>query len=157
KGSLTPDRVYVVSGHIDSRRIVLTNAEPPQAAADDDASGVAVIMELARIFSRHQPESTIVFTAVDGEEEGLFGSRNQAKLYKTAGANIEGMFSNDIVGASRAQDGTVDAHRVRLFTEGVPTTLTPTVIPPTTPPLTGRLLTTDQATALNRLQLIGGE
>ncbi|MGZ6140713.1 MAG: M28 family metallopeptidase [Myxococcaceae bacterium] len=157
KGSLTPDRIYVVSGHIDSRRTVLTNPDPPQAAADDDASGVAVIMELARVFSRHQPESTLVFTAVAGEEEGLFGSDNQAKLYKAAGANIQGMFSNDIVGASRAQNGASEAHRVRLFTEGVPTTLRPSAIPPTTPPLTGALLTSDQSRALQLLQLVGGE
>ena len=147
KGSLTPERIYVISGHIDSRRTALTNPAPPQAAADDDASGVAVIMELARVFSRHQPESTIVFTAVAGEEEGLFGSRNQAKLYKAAGANIEGMFSNDIVGASKAQNGASDAHRVRLFTEGVPTILAPT----------GGVLTPSQSLALQLLQLTGGE
>ncbi len=157
RGSLTPDRIYVVSGHLDSRRTVLTNPDPPQAAADDDASGVAVIMELARVFARHSPESTIVFTAVDGEEEGLFGSANQAKLYKAAGANIEGMFSNDIVGASRAENGARDAHRVRLFSEGVPTTLQPSAIPATTPPLTGALLTPAQSLAFRLLELTGGE
>jgi Zn-dependent M28 family amino/carboxypeptidase len=157
KGSLTPDRIYVVSGHIDSRRTVLTNPDPPQAAADDDASGVAVIMELARVFSRHQPESTIVFTAVAGEEEGLFGSDNQAKLYKAANADIQGMFSNDIIGASKAENGVSDPHRVRLFTEGVPTTLTPSTIPTTVPPLTGSLLTTAQTLAFRNLRLIGGE
>jgi Peptidase family M28/Fibronectin type III domain len=157
RGTTTPDRIYVVSGHIDSRRTILTNPEPPQPAADDDASGVAVIMELARVFARHQTESTIVFTAVAGEEEGLFGSNNQARLYKAANADIQGMFSNDIVGASKAENGVSDAHRVRLFTEGVPTTLTPSAIPPTTPPLTGSLLTPSQALALRLLQLVGGE
>lgn len=121
QGSLTPNRIYVVSGHLDSRCTILTNHTSDCPGADDDASGTAVSMELARVLSTHAPESTIVLTVVDGEEEGLFGSANQAKLFKAAGADIQGMFSDDIVGASRAQDGTSDAHRIRLFSEGVPT------------------------------------
>jgi hypothetical protein len=78
-------------------------------------------VELARVLARHAPESTIVLTAVDGEEQGLFGSSNQAKLFKAANADIQGMFSDDIVGASRAENGARDAHRVRMFSEGVPT------------------------------------
>jgi hypothetical protein len=157
RGSLTPDRIYVVSGHLDSRVTVVTNPDIDEPGADDDASGVAVIMELARVMSTHAPESTIVFTAVDGEEQGLFGSGNQARLYKAAGADIQGMFSNDIVGASAAENGVRDPHRLRLFTEGVPTTLRPSAIPPTTPPLTGALLTSAQSLALQLLQLTAGE
>ena len=156
-GSLTPERIYLISGHIDTRRTILTNPDALQPGADDDASGVAVIMEVARVLASHSPESTIVLTAVDGEEEGLFGSDFQAKQYKAAGANIEGMFSNDIVGASRSEHGVSDAHRLRLFSEGVPTTLRPSAIPPTTPPLTGALLTPAQSLALQLLQLTGGE
>ena len=121
RGSLTPNRIYVISGHIDSRRSIVTDSVGDAPGADDDASGVAVIMEAARVMATHAPESTIVFTAVDGEEQGLFGSDNQAKLFKAAGADIEGMFSNDIVGASAAENGVKDPHRLRLFTEGVPT------------------------------------
>jgi hypothetical protein len=121
KGSVTPNRVYVISGHLDSRRTIVTDAVGDAPGADDDASGVAVIMEAARVMASHAPESTIVFTAVDGEEQGLFGSDNQAKLFKAAGADIEGMFSNDIVGASAAENGVKDPHRLRLFSEGVPT------------------------------------
>lgn len=121
KGSLTPNRIYVISGHLDSRRTIVTDAVGDAPGGDDDASGVAVIMEAARVMSTHAPESTIVFTAVDGEEQGLFGSDNQAKLFKAAGADIEGMFSNDIVGASAAENGVRDPHRLRLFSEGVPT------------------------------------
>jgi Peptidase family M28/Fibronectin type III domain len=157
KGSLTPDRIYVVSGHLDSRVTIVTNPDIDEPGADDDASGVAVVMELARIMAKHSPESTIVFTAVDGEEQGLFGSANQAALYKAAGANIEGMFSNDIIGSSTAQNGVRDPHRVRVFTEGVPTTLLPSAIPPTQPPLTGALLTSAQSLALQLLTLTGGE
>jgi len=121
RGSLTPDRIYVISGHLDSRRTIVTDSVGDAPGADDDASGVAVIMEAARVMATHAPESTIVFTAVDGEEQGLFGSDNQAKLFKAAGADIQGMFSNDIVGASAAENGVKDPHRLRLFSEGVPT------------------------------------
>jgi hypothetical protein len=121
KGSVTPERIYVISGHLDSRRTIVTDSVGDAPGADDDASGVAVIMEAARVMATHAPESTLVFTAVSGEEQGLFGSRNQAKLYKAASADIQAMFSNDIVGASAAEDGTKESHRLRLFTEGVPT------------------------------------
>ena len=157
KGSLTPERVYVVSGHLDSRVTALTNADADEPGADDDASGVAVTLELARVFATHAPESTLVFTAVDGEEQGLFGSGHQAAVYRAAGADIQGMFSNDIVGSSTAENGVRDPHRLRLFTEGVPTTLRPSALPATTPPLTGALLTPAQSLALQLLQLTAGE
>jgi hypothetical protein len=124
RGSTNPERIYVVSGHIDSRVTDVLNGQADAPGADDDASGVAVIMELARILSKRQPEATLVFTAVAGEEQGLFGSAFQATAYKSAGADIEGMLSNDIVGASTAEDGTRDPHTLRLFTEGVPTSET---------------------------------
>jgi hypothetical protein len=157
RGSLTPERIYVVSGHLDSRASIVTDAVSDAPGADDDASGVAVVMELARVMARRRPESTIVFTAVSGEEQGLFGSGNQARLYRAANADVQGMFSNDIVGASAAENGVRDPHRVRLFTEGVPTTLRPSAIPVTVPPLAGALLTAAQSLALQLLIFTGGE
>jgi hypothetical protein len=157
RGSLTPERIYVVSGHLDTRATIVTDAVSDAPGADDDGSGVAVIMELARVMSKRAPESTIVFTAVSGEEQGLFGSGNQARLYRAANADVQGMFSNDIVGASAAENGVRDPHRLRLFTEGVPTTLRPSAIPPVTPPLVGALLTSAQALALNLMVLTAGE
>jgi Zn-dependent M28 family amino/carboxypeptidase len=137
RGSVTPNKIYVISGHLDSRRTIVTDNVGDAPGADDDASGVAVIMEAARVTAKHAPESTLVFTAVDGEEQGLFGSTNQANLFKAAGADVEAMFSNDIVGASAAENGVRDSHRLRLFTEGVPTL--------------------DTAAAANLRVLIGGE
>src|SRR5262245_26395168 len=137
RGTQTPERVYLVSGHIDSRATDVLDFTSDAPGADDDASGVAVIMELARVFARHPSESTIVFTAVAGEEQGLYGSQFQASVFKAANTDIQGMFSNDIVGASKAENGVSDAHRVRLFTEGVPTAVTPAL--------------------LQLLQLVGGE
>lgn len=125
RGSVTPERVYVVSGHYDSRVTDLMNATSDAPGADDDASGVAVAMELARVMAGRRPASTIVFAAVAGEEQGLYGATYMAQQYKAAGADVQGMFTNDIVGSSTADDGTRDPYTIRLFAEGVPTSETP--------------------------------
>lgn len=124
-GTETPERVYVVSGHYDSRVTDVMNATADAPGADDDASGVAVSMELARIMATRTPKATIVFAAVAGEEQGLYGARHMAARYKAAGVDVQAMFTNDIVGASKADDGTRDPRTVRLFAEGVPTAETP--------------------------------
>jgi hypothetical protein len=122
RGSVTPDRLYVVTGHYDSRVTDVMDATSDAPGADDDASGVAVVLELARVLSRRAPEATIVFAAVAGEEQGLYGSDHLAQSYQDAGADIQAMFSNDIVGTGDAHDGThPDNRTVRLFVEGVPT------------------------------------
>ncbi|PSM41593.1 aminopeptidase [Streptomyces dioscori] len=125
RGSVTPERVYVVSGHYDSRVTDVMDATSDSPGADDDASGVAVAMELARVMARRRPAATIVFAAVAGEEQGLYGAAHMASRFKAAGTDVQAMFTNDIVGASRADDGTKDPYTIRLFAEGVPTSETP--------------------------------
>jgi hypothetical protein len=125
RGSTYPNRVYVVSGHYDSRVTDVMNAVSDAPGADDDASGVAVSMELARVMARHRPEATIVFAAVAAEEQGLYGSAYLAETLHQAGKDVQGMFTNDIVGSSTADDGSRDPRSLRLFAEGVPTDETP--------------------------------
>jgi hypothetical protein len=126
KGSQNPERIYVVTGHYDSRVTDVMNATSDAPGADDDASGVAVIMELARVMATHRPEATIVFAAVAAEEQGLYGSDHLAQSFKDRNADVQAMFSNDIVGTGNAHDGTPnDPRTVRLFVEGVPTSETP--------------------------------
>ncbi|MGH3325023.1 MAG: M20/M25/M40 family metallo-hydrolase, partial [Streptomyces sp.] len=125
RGSVDPGRVYVVSGHYDSRVTDVMDATSDAPGADDDASGVAVAMELARVMATRRPAATIVFAAVAGEEQGLYGARHMAQVFKDAGADVQGMFTNDIVGSSTADDGARDRGTVRLFAEGVPTAETP--------------------------------
>ena len=125
KGTASPERFYVVTGHLDSRCTDILDSTNDAPGADDDASGVAVALELARIFATRQFPGTLVFAAVNGEEEGLFGSTFMAAQMAKAGNDVQGMFSNDIVGASQAFDGTKpDPHTLRLFLEGVPTNVT---------------------------------
>jgi hypothetical protein len=126
RGDSTPDRIYVVTGHYDSRVTDVLNFTDDAPGADDDASGVATVLELIRVLSTRHSEATIVFAAVAGEEQGLYGSDHMAQAFKTAGADIQAMFSNDIVGSGDAHDGTPnDPRTLRLFVEGVPTTETP--------------------------------
>src|ERR1700742_2813819 len=105
KGTASPERFYVITGHLDSRVTDVLNFTSDAPGADDDASGVAVVLELARLFATRQFPGTLVFATVDGEEQGLFGSAFMAAQMKKAGADVQGMFSNDIVGASQAFDG----------------------------------------------------
>jgi hypothetical protein len=129
KGTASPERFYVITGHLDSRVTDVLNFTNDAPGADDDGSGVAVALELARLFATRQFPGTLVFATVAGEEQGLYGSAFMAAQMKAAGNDVQGMFSNDIVGASQAFDGTrPDPHTLRLFVEGIPTAVTPTQI-----------------------------
>ncbi|MBC3985343.1 M20/M25/M40 family metallo-hydrolase [Streptomyces buecherae] len=125
RGTTSPDRVYVVSGHYDSRASDVMDHTSDAPGADDDASGVAVVMELARVMATRRTGATLVFAAVAGEEQGLYGAAHLAQSYRERQADVQGMFTNDIVGSSTADDGSRDPHTIRLFAEGVPTSETP--------------------------------
>ncbi|MGH3399094.1 MAG: M20/M25/M40 family metallo-hydrolase [Streptosporangiaceae bacterium] len=125
QGTASPERFYVMTGHLDSRCTNVEDFTSDAPGADDDASGVAAMMELARLFATRQFPGTIVFAAVDGEEQGLYGSTFMAQQMASASNDVQGMFSNDIIGASRAFDGTKpDPFTVRMFLEGIPTAAT---------------------------------
>ncbi|HYP29092.1 MAG TPA: M28 family metallopeptidase [Blastocatellia bacterium] len=114
------DRIYVVSGHYDSRVTDPLDATSAAPGANDDASGTAAVMEMARVMSKYEFDATLVFMAVAAEEQGLNGSTHWAEMAKQKNLNIAGMITNDIIGSSRADDGRVDDSQVRLFAEGVP-------------------------------------
>lgn len=120
KGSTDPDRVYVVSGHYDSMCSSPTNATCDAPGANDDASGTAVSIELARVMSKRKFDATIVFMAVPGEEQGLLGAAYYAEEAKKAKTNIEAMFTNDIVGGVTTRKNTLNRDKVRVFSEGIP-------------------------------------
>jgi Peptidase family M28 len=125
KGTASPERFYVVTGHLDSRVTDVLDFTSDAPGADDDGSGVACLLELARLFATHQFPGTIVFATVAGEEQGLYGSSFMAAQMAAAGNDVQGMFSNDIVGASHSFDGNKpDPFTVRMFLEGIPTNVT---------------------------------
>jgi hypothetical protein len=121
------DRTYVVSGHYDSMPTSVTDFTKDAPGANDDASGVAAVLEMARVMATRQFDATIVFMAVAGEEQGLLGANHFATTAKAAGRNIAGMFTNDIIGSSTGPEGERDPFTVRLFGEGLPNPANPTV------------------------------
>jgi hypothetical protein len=119
-------RVILVTGHYDSRNTDVMDDHGPAPGANDDASGVAVSLECARVLSQLKLRATLVFAAVAGEEQGLYGSAHLAKLAKSEGWEIEGVLNNDIVGGNTTPgDKLQDKSAVRVFSEGVPATATP--------------------------------
>lgn len=116
------DRIYVVSGHYDSRVSDVMNATADAPGANDDASGTAATMELACVMARHKFDATLVFIAMAAEEQGLIGARHWAAQARKNGLNIAGMYTNDIIGSSRADNGKVDNKQVRLFSQSIPAT-----------------------------------
>lgn len=120
KGTTDPDRIYVVSGHYDSMCTSPTDAKCDAPGANDDASGTAAVVEMARIMSKQKYDATIIFMAVPGEEQGLLGARYFAVQATEKKMNIEAMFTNDIVGGVTTNKNSPDRNKVRVFAEGVP-------------------------------------
>lgn len=114
------ERMYVVSGHYDSRNSEDADAVDDAPGANDDASGTAAVMELACVMAQYKFDATLVFMTVAAEEQGLYGSTDFAEKAKQQHRNIAGMFTNDIIGSSMSDDGKRDNSEVRLFAEGIP-------------------------------------
>src|SRR5829696_2913212 len=119
------DRIYVVSGHYDSMCNSPTDAKCDAPGANDDASGTAAVLEMARVMAKYEFDATIVFMAVAGEEQSLLGSTYFADQARQKNWNIDAMFTNDIVGNTLGGNGVRDRGTVRVFSEGVPSNETP--------------------------------
>jgi peptidase M28-like protein len=109
--------VFLVSGHFDSMPSSVMDPEADAPGADDDASGVAVSIECARLLSGGTYRASLLFASVSGEEQGLLGGKRLLEYLKEKGYTVGGFLDNDIVGADFAQGG---PHRVRVFSGGGP-------------------------------------
>ena len=114
-----PDRVVIIGGHIDSRVTDVMDATSDAPGANDDASGVALVLETARLLSKRRFDATIVYVAFSAEEQGLWGAELLADTAATRGWTVTAMLNNDIVGNSIGQGGVRDTNRVRVFSEGI--------------------------------------
>lgn len=114
-------RIFLISGHLDSRVTDVMNASADAPGANDDASGVAAVIESARILSQSAYPATIIFVAVSGEEQGLLGAGFLAEKAKTEGWQIEAVLNNDIMGSNNSSEtNIIDNTRLRVFSEGLP-------------------------------------
>ena len=119
-------RMYLVTGHYDSRNSNTLDDHKAAPGANDDATGVAVSLECARVLSKMKFPASLVFVAVAGEEQGLIGSSHLAKLARDEGWQLEGVLNNDIVGGNTTPGDTMQRKDVvRVFSEGIPATATP--------------------------------
>jgi hypothetical protein len=118
RGTERPNDVVIITGHIDSRVTDVMNVNAFEPGANDDGSGTAAVLEAARVLSRHKFPGTIVYAALMGEEQGLYGGRVMAAYAKAHGWNVIANLNNDIIGNSCGSDGACDSTQVRVFSEG---------------------------------------
>ncbi|KQM51281.1 peptidase M28 [Sphingomonas sp. Leaf208] len=114
-----PNRVVIVGAHIDSRVTDVMNVTSDAPGANDNASGVALVLEAARLLSQRQFDATIVYAVFSGEEQGLWGAELLADTAKARGWQVSAMLNNDIVGNTVGQGGLRVADKVRVFSEGI--------------------------------------
>lgn len=125
RGTSDPDRVVIISGHLDSRVSDVMDATSDAPGANDDGSGVAAVMEAARVLSRHRFAATIIYAVLSGEEQGLYGGKLLASTARAKGWRVEAVLNNDIIGNSLGQDGVRDNTLVRVMSEATRATETP--------------------------------
>jgi len=125
KGTSDPGRVIIIAGHLDSRVTDVMDFTSDAPGANDDASGVAAVIEAARVLSKHKFPATLVFAVLSGEEQGLLGGKVLADYARAQGWKVEADLNNDIVGNSHGQSGVIDNTHVRVFSEGTKAVETP--------------------------------
>lgn len=125
KGSTDSNRYLVMTAHLDSRVSDIMNVNAEEPGADDDGSGIAAILETARILSRYKFPASIVYSADSGEEQGLYGGQVIADYARDHHWQVEADLNNDMIGNTHGSDGVVDNTTARIFSEAVKQSLTP--------------------------------
>ncbi|TXC78832.1 M28 family peptidase [Luteibaculum oceani] len=128
-GTDTTDKsIIVVEGHIDSRCEGVCDIECDAEGVEDNASGTALVMELARVMGNYKTKRTIVYMVTIGEEQGLFGAAAFAEYCEQNNINVRAVFNNDVIGGiicgktasppGCTGEGDVDSTSVRIFSHG---------------------------------------
>jgi hypothetical protein len=125
RGRAEPGRYVLLSGDIDSRVSDVMNATAESPGANDNATGVAATLEAARVLTKYQPDASIVYAALSGEEQGLFGGVTLARVAKEEGWKLDAVINNDMIGNVRGIDGVMENTMARVFAPGLPPTTTP--------------------------------
>src|SRR6202008_4607750 len=112
------NRIFIISGHLDNMRSNVMDSTGDAPGENDDASGVAAVMECARIMSKRSFPATIIFVAVSGEEQGLLGANYMAEKAKNANWNIEAVLNNDIMGSNNSNEtNVINNTKIRVFSD----------------------------------------
>ena len=117
RGLSYPDSYIIMSGDIDSRVSDPVDGTSDSPGANDNASGMAGVLEAARVLSTYDFEHSIVFVGLSGEEQGLFGGKIMAERIKAEGWNVIGILNNDMIGNIHGIDGVIDNRTFRIFSE----------------------------------------
>lgn len=128
RGTTDPNRVIVLTGHIDSRVSDVQDFTKDAPGANDDGSGTVLVLEAARILSKYKFPATIVYAVLSGEEQGLLGGKILADYSKAQGWAVEANLNNDIVGNTCGSDGVCEPNVVRVFSEAVRGDFTPELL-----------------------------
>lgn len=124
RGTKYPNRFIIMSGDIDSRVSDPADFTSDSPGANDNASGMAGTIEAARVLSKYQFESSVIYVGLSGEEQGLYGGKGLAAHAKGKGWDIVGILNNDMIGNITGVDGVVSNRDFRIFSEPVPPTET---------------------------------
>lgn len=122
RGTLYPNRYVIMSGDIDSRISDPLNGKDDSPGANDNASGMAGTIEAARVLTKYEFPTSIIYTGLSGEEQGLFGGKHMAKVAREEGWDIVGILNNDMIGNIEGIDGVIDNTSFRVFSEPTPAT-----------------------------------
>lgn len=117
RGTKYPNRYIIMSGDIDSRISDVTNFTDDSPGANDNASGMAGAIELARVLSKTDFASSVMLAGLSGEEQGLYGGRFLAEKAKEEGWEVIGILNNDMIGNIEGVDGVIDNRSFRIFSE----------------------------------------
>lgn len=128
RGTTDPNRVILITGHLDSRVTDVMNSTADAPGANDDGSGISAVIEAARVLSKYKFPATIVYGVLTGEEQGLYGGKTLADYAKARGWQVEAELNNDIIGSICGSDGVCDSTHVRVLSEGVRGDWTPDLI-----------------------------
>ena len=120
RGTSHPNRFIIMSGDIDSRVSNPNNFIDDSPGANDNATGMAGTIEVARVLSKYTFENSIIYVGLSGEEQGLFGGKGLAAHAKKEGWEIIGILNNDMIGNIKGVDGVIDNRTFRIFSEPVP-------------------------------------
>lgn len=117
RGKTYPNRFIVMSGDIDSRVSDPLNYTDDSPGANDNASGMAGVLEAARVLAKYDFESSILLVGLSGEEQGLYGGKHLAAKAVEEGWDIVGVLNNDMIGNIKGVDGVIDNRTFRIFSE----------------------------------------